>query len=580
MGIHDNFFLLGGHSMSAMRLLGRVRTVLDADLALRDVFEAPTVAALAERLGDQLDGSGEDRVDESGAVRPDGSGSGRESAAGNRRRPRLGRGDRPQVLPAAPPQEWQWARYRAGTGRVHDMAFALRAPGGLDAGALAAALADVAARHEPLRTAFTEYGGQPAQETAGRYGMTGREPAGPEAEFLREPGGAEAERLREPVRGLVQEPAGQVLEIVEVDDLEERLRALAAGEPDLTGRPPLRARLLVDGSGAQALLLTMHYIGVDEWSVVPLIRDVVTAYTARRRGDAPGWSELPVTYADYTSWAHELLGGTGGVADRQLAYWREALRGLPLDPALPYDRPREQDSGGQGPDSRGSDGQGPDGLAAGGRGDHVGFVLDPALHGGVDDLAARTGTSMFMVLQAALATLLTRHGAGTDLPIASLVAGRAEEALTDLVGCFFNTVVLRTDTSGEPTFRELLARVRETDLAALDRQDVPFGRVARELGLPAPRVMLVHHEQARMAEMEDIGAAFEPVPTGALNADLTLSFFEPRGDGPVDCLLEYDTGLFDRGTVQRLADDLVRILKTAVADPDRPLADDPRRNDS
>ncbi|WP_449066266.1 condensation domain-containing protein, partial [Planomonospora algeriensis] len=369
-----------------------------------------------------------------------------------------------------------------------------------------------------------------------------------------------------PEAELVQEPAAQGLELVQVTDLDERLRALAAEEADLTGNPPLRARLLTDGSGAQALLLTVHYIGVDEWSVVPLVRDLVTAYAARRRGDAPAWSELPVGYADYTSWAHELL---GGVADRQLGYWREALRGLPPDPALPYDRPRGQDPGGAGEHG-----------GRGGRGDHVELVLDPVLHAAVDDLAARTGTSMFMVLQAALAALLTRHGAGTDLPIASLVAGRAEEALTDLVGCFFNTVILRTDTSGEPTFRELLARIREADLAAFDRQDVPFARVARELGLPAPRVMLVHHEQARMARMEDIGAAFEPVPTGALNADLTLSFFEPRGAGPVDCLLEYDTGLFERSTVQRLADDLVRILKTAVADPDRSVADDTRRNDS
>ncbi|MBG0830163.1 amino acid adenylation domain-containing protein [Planomonospora sp. ID67723] len=524
VGIHDNFFLLGGHSMSAMRLLGRVRTVLDADLALRDVFEAPTVAALAERLGD--------RADETGSVQ----------------RPRLARTGRPPVLPAAPPQEWQWTRYRTGTGRAYDMAFALRAPGGLDAEALAAALADVAARHEPLRTVLTERGRQPAIGSAGRDGEIcppAREPAVPGVE-------------------LVQEPATQGLEFVQVTDLDERLRALAAEEADLTGRPPLRARLLTDGSGAQALLLTVHYIGVDEWSIVPLVRDLVTAYTARRRGNTPAWSELPVGYADYTSWAHELL---GGVADRQLGYWRETLRGLPLDPALPYDRPRGQGPGGAG--------------EPGGRGDHVDLVLDPVLHAAVDDLAARTGTSMFMVLQAALATLLTRHGAGTDLPIASLVAGRTEEALTDLVGCFFNTVILRTDTSGEPTFRELLARIREADLAALDRQDVPFARVARELGLPAPRVMLVHHEQARMAEMEDIGAAFEPVPTGALNADLTLSFFEPRGDGPVDCLLEYDTGLFDRDTIRQLADDLVRILKTAVADPDRPpIHDDHRRNDS
>ncbi|MGW5684833.1 amino acid adenylation domain-containing protein [Nonomuraea sp. NPDC003754] len=452
VGVHDNFFELGGHSMSAMRLLGRIRTTLDARLTLRAVFDAPTVAELAARLDERDLGE----------------------------RARLRR----RELPAAPPQEWQHAR--TGAGRPHDMAFALRSP---DPGAAAAALADVAARHEPLRTAVVRGDG-----------------------------------------GLVQVPAAQWLEHVEVPDLDEGLHALAGEPADLEGRAPLRARLLTDRSGARALLLTMHYLAVDEWSVVPLLRDFAAAYAARRRGAAPAWEPLPVGYADYTRWAHEVTDGA------QLEHWRQALDGMPRAVALPYDRAGE-----------------------GVRGDHVGVTLDAGLHAAIDAVAAESGTSMFMVLHAAFATLLTRRGAGTDLPIASLVAGRTEEELTGLVGCLFNTVVLRTDTSGEPTFRELLARVRETDLAALDRQDVPFDRVARALGLRAPQVMIVHHEQADTGEL-----AFEHVPTGALNADLTLSFFEPRGDGPVECLLEYATDLFDRATIQSMADELVRILHTEV----------------
>ncbi|MFE3453510.1 amino acid adenylation domain-containing protein [Nonomuraea sp. NPDC059194] len=452
VGIHDNFFELGGHSMSAMRLLGRIRSTLDARLTLRSVFDAPTVATLAAVLD-------EDDLGE---------------------RARLRRRD----LPAAPPQEWQWSRHRQGM--PYDMAFALRSP---DADAAAAALADVAARHEPLRTTLSRRDGR-----------------------------------------LVQVPAAQWLEHVRVRDLDEGLRVLATEPAELEGRPPLRARLLTDEAGARALLLTMHYLAVDEWSVVPLVRDFATAYEARRQGVPPVWEPLPVGYADYTRWAHE-------VADeRQLDYWRRTLRGMPEAIALPYDRKGE-----------------------GVRGDHVRVALDAELHAAIDALAAESGTSMFMVLHTAFATLLTRRGAGTDLPIASLVAGRTEEELTDLVGCFFNTVVLRTDTSGEPSFRELLARVRETDLAALDRQDVPFDRVAGALRLRAPQVMIVHHEQADTGEL-----AFEYVPTGALNADLTLSFFEPRGDGPVECLLEYATDLFDQSTIQSMADELVRILTTEV----------------
>ncbi|HEX2316109.1 MAG TPA: amino acid adenylation domain-containing protein [Thermomonospora sp.] len=454
VGIHDHFFELGGHSMAAMRLLGRVRSLLDADLALRDVFDAPTVAALAERL---------------------------DGAAGGR--PPLRPVERPAELPAAPPQRWQWDLYRAGA-RVPDMAFVWRSPDGFDADALAAAFTDVATRHEPLRTVFAERDG------------------------------AVFQRLVAPELGTLR-----------VDDVRASLPVLAAEETDLTQRPPLRARLLTDASGDQAVLLTMHYIGVDEWSMVPLARDLATAYEARRRGGEPAWEPLPVSYADYTVWAHELL---GEVSERQLAYWRDTLEGMPREVPLPCDRPTPS-----------------------GRGDYVHVVMDADLHRAVDALARDTGTSMFMVVHAALATLLTRRGAGTDLPVATLVAGRSEEALTGLVGCFFTPVVLRTDTSGDPGPRELLARVRETALAALDRQDVPFDR----LGLRRPQVLLVHHEQAGLA------GEYEPVPTGAVKADLALSFYEPQGDGPVDCLLEYDTGLFDRATAERLAEEFISVVK-------------------
>ncbi|WUH99882.1 amino acid adenylation domain-containing protein [Spirillospora sp. NBC_00431] len=468
VGLHDNFFELGGHSMSAMRLLGRIRAVLDAGLALRDVFDAPTVAALAERL---------DTGGPSGA------------------RPQLVSGaERAEVIPLAPSQEWHWTRYRQGTGRTYGMAFALRSSGGsLDGEAIAAALADVAARHEPLRTRYA--GGRP-------------------------------------------EPAEPVLEHVQVTDLDAGLRELAREPADLTGHPPLRAVLLTDPSGEQALLLLMHPIGVDDWSAVPLSRDFAAAFAARRRGQAPHWDPLPVSYTDYTLWAHQVA---GEVEERQIAFWREALDGLPRRIALPYDRrPSTADRG---------------------PGAFVEFQIDPALHRAIDALAAKTGTSLFMVVQAALATMLTQRGAGGDLPIASMVAGRADERLADLVGCFSNTVLLRTGTAGDPGFEVLLGRVRETDLAAFDRQDVPFDRVVSALGLDAPQVLLVQHEQAGLADVPDGDAAFELVPTGALGAELTLAFYEPRGDGPVDCLLHYDTGLFDQATISGLATELLTILR-------------------
>ncbi|MCI2417435.1 amino acid adenylation domain-containing protein [Saccharopolyspora sp. K220] len=462
VGIHDNFFELGGHSMSSMRLLGKIRSAFGVDLTVRDVFDAPTVAGMAAKL--------------SGATV---------------RRPVLMSGARPETLPLAPVQRWQWSQSLAHPGFDH--ALALRSTEGFDADALAAAIRDVAERHEPLRTVFVARDGEVRQE-------------------------------------LVEPPTLDVMSTMDI------------GAPDLSSEPPLRARL-VSGDGDQTLVLAMHYLGVDEWSVVPLFRDLAFAYAARRRGSAPEWTPLSVSYADYTRWSRELADEVGKA---QLDYWCDVLRDAP-ELVLPGERQRDSDAG-----------------------DVVGFVLDADLHAGVDRLARLTGTSMFMVLQSALVVVLARNGCGTDLPIGTLVAGRTEEQLADLVGCFFNTIVLRTDASGEPTFAELLARVRETNLAALDRQDVPFEDVARAVGW-RPRVMIVHHEQAGLAELGDANDSPVAIPTGVAKADLTLSCYEPRDGGDVHCYLAYATGVLETSTVERLAEELRAAVAAAASDPHKPL---------
>ncbi|MBC6461931.1 amino acid adenylation domain-containing protein, partial [Actinomadura sp. HBU206391] len=528
VGVHDDFFGLGGHSMAAMRLLGRIRSTMEVDLTVRDVFNAPTVAALAGRLAGATAG-----------------------------RPPLRPVERPQHLPAAPPQRRQWQLHRAaGASAPWDIAVALRSAALLDDGALRAALRDVVERHEPLRTVFAEadFDGPDRADREDRSRRSDQEiwqrATGPASPAL------VTQALPVACDGGHQGDGG-------CGAIGERLAALVSTGPDLAHEPPFRARLLTGDCREQALLLTGHYIGVDEWSIVPLVRDLATAYAARGDGSAPGWEPLPIGYADYTLWSRGLLGDPADPESRcarQLGYWRAALRDLPAELALPADRPRP--------------------AVPSHRGDFVEVVLDPRLHRGIDRLARRTGTSMFMVLQAALAALLSRDGAGEDLPIGTLVAGRTEETLGDLVGCFFNTLVLRTDTSGDPGFLDLLARVRETDLSAFDRQDVPFDQVVaalledgeappRTLG---PQVMVVHHEAARLADLDGTGARFEPVPTGALRAELALSFYEPTGDGPVHCLLEYAADLFDRATVDRLAAELVGLLEAVVAHPERPLS--------
>ncbi|MCH0541874.1 amino acid adenylation domain-containing protein [Streptomyces sp. MUM 203J] len=492
VGVHDNFFALGGHSMASMRLLGRIRAEFGVELSIRDVFDALTVAGLAGKL----EGAG-------------------------RARPALRAGEREPGLPvAAPVQRRQWDGYRRAP--RFDHALVLRATaGGVDAEALSAALADVVNRHEPLRTAFAERDG----------------------------------------RVWHQAVEGPALTVQRCADLDARLAELAGQTPDLEREAPLRAHLLTAPDGTQAMLLAMHYLAVDEWSVVPLFRDLTAAYAARVSGTAPAWEPLPVTYTDYAGWARRVLGDLDDPESRggkQLAYWRRALKGAPPVPSLPTD-----------------------GGARPGVG-HVGFVLDEKLHAAVDDLARATGTSMFMVLHSALAAVLTARGAGTDLPIGTMVAGRADDQLADLVGCFFNTVVLRTDTAGDPTFAELLARVRETTLSALDRQEVPFEEVVKAAGLApeGPQVMVVHHEQADLEQLEGGIGSLEAVPTGAVRARLTLSFYEPRGDGPVHCGLIHATDLLSEAGARRLADEILRLLHTVAAEPELRLTAISTRSDT
>ncbi len=499
VGAEDDFFALGGHSLLGMRLLGRVRARLGAELTIRDLFEAPTVAALAGRLG----GGG-------APPRPP--------------RPPLRRLEHPDALPLSFTQQRLWSLEREDEPSPrHNIALALRLPAGCDAAALDAALGDVVERHESLRTSLADSGG--AAPTLALGDATGRRPL-------------------------------QVLASSEAT-LAADLAAAARHVFDLAAEPPLRATLLDCHGERQVLLLLRHEIAGDEWSTVPLVRDLAAAYEARRAGRAPAWPPLQVGYADYILWQRELLGDPhdpDALAARQLAFWRECLRDVPAQIALPADRPR--------PAVRGDDG----GV--------VKIVLQPALHRGLAGLAGTAGASLFMVLQAAIAALLTGTGAGTDLPIASVASGRGDEALDDLVGAFVNVLVLRTDTSGDPRFAELVERVRAADLAAFEHQDVPFDQVAAALGIDRRfQVLIVHHEAAALAPLGDEQETeLEPVHTATARADLVFSFYQPPAGERVECLLEYARDLFEPATAQRLAAQLVALLEGAVADPGRRIA--------
>ncbi len=273
-------------------------------------------------------------------------------------------------------------------------------------------------------------------------------------------------------------------------------------------------------------------------------------------------------YADYTLWQQAALGdendGTSALA-RQLSFWIEALKDLPDQIELPADRPRP--------------------AVSSHRGGHVALSIGADLHRGLAGLARETGASLFMVLQAGLAGLLSRLGAGTDIAIGSPIAGRTDAALDDLIGFFVNTLVLRTDTSGQPSFRELIGRVRGRNLAAYGHQELPFERLvevlnpARSLSRhPLFQVMLAFEAgEAGSGTLELPGLAVmpQPIATASAKFDLSVGLVERRlpdgTPGGIDGVLEYASDLFDEATVETLGRRLIRLLEAAVADAGQPL---------
>ncbi|MFI6890198.1 non-ribosomal peptide synthetase, partial [Streptosporangium canum] len=361
----------------------------------------------------------------------------------------------------------------------------------------------------------------------------------------------------------VLDPAEPELEQVHLGEAElaDALLASVSRGFDLAVEPPLRATLFTLGPDEHVIALVLHHIAGDGWSMAPLARDVITAYEARSRGCAPSWAPLPVQYADYALWQRELLGeesDPGSLVSRQVGFWRAALAGLPDEIVLPVDRPRP--------------------AVASYRGGSVPVSVGVEEVRRLRALAREANASLFMVVQAALAALLTRLGAGTDVPIGSVVAGRVDEALDDLVGMFVNTLVLRTDTGGDPGFRELVGRVREVDLAAYAHQDLPFERLV-EIVSPA-RSMARHplfqvaltfqNNPAVKLELDGLSVEPEPLETGVAKFDLLMSLTETAGG--LTGTLEYATDLFDPETAEGLVSRFLRLIHAVTADPDVSLS--------
>lgn len=500
----DNFFELGGHSLLAARLVNRIRSSLGVDLTVRALFESPTIAALAQQM---------------------------ISAA--HARPPVVVMARPERMPLSYAQQRLWFLYRMeGAIATYNIPLALRLEGVLDVRALEEALGDVIARHETLRTVFPEHDGVPYQKI------------------------------------LAPEAASVTLVVEELneDQLYAKLGAAAATGIELDREMPLRAWLLHLAPDSHVLLLLLHHIAGDGWSMMPLAHDVEQAYRARQRGEAAEFKPLGAQYADYTLWQRELLGDEtdpGSLISRQVEFWRKELEGAPEELNLPVDRTRPQ--------------------RASYRGDTVKLEIDGSLHRSLLRLARQNGATLFMALQAAVAALLSRLGAGEDIPVGTVVAGRNETDLEGLVGFFANTLVLRTDISGRPSFNELLHRARRTALNVFDHQDVPFERLVDALQParsaarhPLFQIMLVL-QNAPQAKIELPGLTARPISLAHAAAKFDLQFTlneQASGEGEPQGLrldLEFSTDLFERKTAEAVAIRLLTLLRQAVTRPEAPI---------
>ncbi|MFE0020273.1 non-ribosomal peptide synthase/polyketide synthase [Amycolatopsis sp. NPDC059021] len=488
VGVEDDFFDLGGHSLLATRLISRARTELDAELAIKDLFEAPTPALLAERAG-----------------------------AGAPPRSAVVAVSRPERVPLSAAQQRLWLVEQLDqNAAAYTYPLVVRVRGALDTGALRAAFADVLERHEVLRTVFTDVGGTPYQCIVD-----------------------------------TPEPPFSTTECTEAD-LGTRLDEVASRRFALTAELPVRIDVLRMAAEDHVVAMVLHHSATDEWSDRPFLADLTTAYRARLAGDRPQWTPLPVHYADFALWQRSFLAERGG---EQLAFWTEALRGLPEEVPLPLDRARP--------------------VLPSGRGGKVALDLPAELAEALRTLSGQSGASLFMVLQAAVAALLQRLGAGDDIPLGAPIAGRTDAALDDLVGFFVNTLVLRTDVSGEPTFAELLDRVRAADLAAFSHQDLPFERVVEHLNParlpgrnPLFQVMVGYHYRPD-GDPDVLGLATEwlELDQRAAKFDLHFTLVDEAARGRCTLMLEYAADRADRATAEGLLARLAGLLAQVTADP-------------
>ncbi|MEL7406747.1 MAG: amino acid adenylation domain-containing protein, partial [Cyanobacteria bacterium J06558_2] len=513
VGINHNFFELGGHSLIATRVISQIRQVFEVELPLRSLFEYPTIAGLAPEI-----------------ERETNSASGISSSS-------IEKVSRREQLPLSYAQQRLWFLTQLEPdSSFYNIPAAVRLQGQLDLAALQQSFNHIITRHEALRTNF--------QTTK------------------------EGEAI-----AVISQVEFSTIPLIDLSDLAiekkqtqiQQQIELEAQQPfDLSKKQLIRIKLLRLEAQEHVVLLTMHHIISDGWSIGILVRELATIYQAFSQGKPSPLAELPIQYVDFAAWQREWL--QGKVLEKQTNYWLQQLKDAPQVLELPTDHPRP--------------------AVQTFTGVSYSFDLSSELSAALNQLSQQQGSTLFMTLLAGFQTLLWRYTAQSDIVIGSPIANRNRAEIEGLIGFFVNTLVLRTSLAGNPSFAELLQRVKETALGAYAHQDFPFELLVEQLQpkrdlshTPLFQVMFVL-QNAPMSELELPGLTLTSVESTSETAKFDLTLYMSETESGLSGSFEYSTDLFESATIERMTRHLEILLEAIVANPQQKLSDLPLLSES
>jgi acyl carrier protein len=499
----ENFFELGGHSLLATQILSRVREALGVELALRSMFEGPTVRQMAQQVEAELQAGGVQSTTAIAVV------------------------DRSGELPLSYSQQRLWFLDQLSSGSTaYHIPLGMRLRGELNVGVLEQSIGEVIRRHEILRTRFPASEGRPRQEIA----------------------------VATAVRLALVDLSGVSAEQRTAES--ERLAQAEGQRPFNLGTGPLvRLWLMKQGEQEHDLVCTLHHLVSDAWSLEVLTAEMTALYRSYGLGEPSPLPELPIQYADYAVW--QRAGQQGAVLEKKLQYWREQLRGAPATLRLPQNRPRP--------------------AVPTFRGARQGVELTAELTAAVRELSRREGTTLFMTMLAGFLVLLHQYTGEEDIVVGSVIANREKAEVEQLIGFLANTLVLRTDLTGNPSFRELLGRVREVCLGAYAHQ-LPPEQLLEELqgeggGSRQPLFQVWFQvERARREQLQLAGLEWSRLPLESGDTRFELSLVLEENDQQLSGTLEYDADTFSPKTITEMLKDYSALMERMAAKTDHGIS--------